>query len=245
MPINLSQNTVLSSGLTINGVYKSKVNREGLYLYLDAGDLNSYPGSGTVWYDLSEYGNDATIYGSPTWGIVSGATAFTHTVANQFSTGTTGTESPTIQCTVEVWVALSGSEIASGLTDRGEMCLQRGGDSIYNSYIRTTYKLNNYWVNHIPNGYHQSGGPISKQRWHQLMGIWDNKNMYQWLDGVLTSVDNVIGTSTANTDYWIAGSSGFNRWFAGSMAIVRLYNRALHPYEIAENFQANRGRFGI
>ena len=34
----------------------------GLLLHLDAGNTKSYPGSGTVWYDLSGNGNNFTLY---------------------------------------------------------------------------------------------------------------------------------------------------------------------------------------
>ena len=38
-----------------------------LVLYLDAGKSQSYPGSGTTWYDLSGNGNNATLYNGPTF----------------------------------------------------------------------------------------------------------------------------------------------------------------------------------
>jgi hypothetical protein len=40
---------------------------DGLIMYLDAGDTNSYPGTGGTWTDLSGNGNNATIYGTNTW----------------------------------------------------------------------------------------------------------------------------------------------------------------------------------
>jgi len=245
MSINVLGNVVTADDLYSDGVYNRNIVRNGLYLYLDAGDEASYPGTGSVWYDLSGYENDATLSGSIIWGTVSGATAFTHSAAGRYATGSVGTEAPILQCTIETWVALSGSEIAGGGTDRGSMIFQQGGSGLYQSYNRSSYKQSNYWYNHLPQGYHESGSAISKQRWHQIVGVWDNKNMYQWIDGTLTSVDNVLGTSNINDTYWIGGENGTGRYFAGYMGIIRLYNRALHPYEIAENFQANRGRFSI
>jgi hypothetical protein len=40
---------------------------DGLVLNLDAGWYNSYPGSGTVWTDLSGQGNNGTLFNSPTF----------------------------------------------------------------------------------------------------------------------------------------------------------------------------------
>ena len=53
MPIDLSNNRVLASGVTVNGNYVHRVTRAGLVCYLDPDDLNSYPGTGTTIYDLS------------------------------------------------------------------------------------------------------------------------------------------------------------------------------------------------
>ncbi len=44
--------------------YGPSIVRDGLVLYLDAGDRNSYPGTGNTWYDLSGNNNHGTIYNS-------------------------------------------------------------------------------------------------------------------------------------------------------------------------------------
>jgi hypothetical protein len=41
--------------------YNSRVVVEGLVLALDAGNLKSYPGTGTTWTDLSGNGNNGTL----------------------------------------------------------------------------------------------------------------------------------------------------------------------------------------
>jgi len=45
----------------------NKIITDGLVLYLDAGNLVSYPGSGTTWKDLSSNDNDFTLINSPTY----------------------------------------------------------------------------------------------------------------------------------------------------------------------------------
>ena len=39
----------------------------GLVLHLDAADTNSYPGSGTLWTDLSGNGNNGTLTNGPAY----------------------------------------------------------------------------------------------------------------------------------------------------------------------------------
>ena len=40
---------------------------DGLVLALDAGNVKSYPGSGTTWYDKSGNSNDGTLINGPTY----------------------------------------------------------------------------------------------------------------------------------------------------------------------------------
>ena len=46
--------------------------QDGLVLNLDAGNANSYPGSGTTWSDLSGTGNNATLVNGPTYSSTDG-----------------------------------------------------------------------------------------------------------------------------------------------------------------------------
>ena len=64
MPINVNGNIVSSNDITSTGIFKTKVPRDSCVLHLDAGDLNSYPGSGTSWFDLSGNNNTFTINAS-------------------------------------------------------------------------------------------------------------------------------------------------------------------------------------
>lgn len=72
MPINVNSNELNSLGsklFNIDEIYKSN-----LVLYLDANIGESYPGTGTVWYDISGNGNNFNIVASAYKG--NGATAY-------------------------------------------------------------------------------------------------------------------------------------------------------------------------
>jgi hypothetical protein len=47
--------------------FSPKIITDGLVLYLDAANTRSYPGSGTVWTDLSRVGNNGTLTNGPTF----------------------------------------------------------------------------------------------------------------------------------------------------------------------------------
>jgi len=74
MPLNIKGNIISTGDITDVGVFKTEITNDGLELYLDSNDINSYPGSGTVWYDLSGKGNNGTMntMNSPSAGNTSG-----------------------------------------------------------------------------------------------------------------------------------------------------------------------------
>lgn len=53
-----------------------KIVTNGLIACFDAGNPQSYPGSGNTWYDISGYGHDATFLSTPDWHEGSGFMAF-------------------------------------------------------------------------------------------------------------------------------------------------------------------------
>jgi len=80
---------------------------------------------------------------------------------------------------------------------------------------------------------------------HQLVITHDGINRRIYVNGVLNTSDTSIPSGQS------FGSMGLGAYpsgiyaFVGAIPIYRVYSRELNPYEIAENFQANRGRFGI
>ena len=44
------------SGITIDGEITNNIITDNLFLHLDASNSESYPGSGTTWFDLTEPG---------------------------------------------------------------------------------------------------------------------------------------------------------------------------------------------
>jgi hypothetical protein len=241
MPLHVKNHTISSNDITSLGVLDTKVNRDGLILHLDAADIDSYPGSGSIWYDLSNTSNDTTISG-PTWTTVGGRTAFNFTSSGNVITKSGFNSFPSTELTYEVWLYPATSEITGD--DRGCVILVSGGSGAYMSWNKSNRYMSNYWYGHSPEGYHETNGPSARGAWHHWCSVWDNRGVHQWVDGTYNVAKDVRGTSTPNTFLQI-GNEGGGRQFSGAIAVVRIYNRALNGYEVYENFQAQRGRFGL
>lgn len=191
--------------------------RNGLVLQLDAANTKSYPGSGTVWNDLSGNGNHFTITG----------TGFSHNSVGYFDM-TTGniyqTMIPTqaTNCTCVFWIKTTDTQslflTTNGSTNVPYLGAYRVGNKYYNSGVGTPT-------------YHQD--TIARAN------IYDNLIDGAWHMVEFKNVDFSTWTSIAFSQY---PTFIFN---SGSVASISIYNRTLTDDESKQNFNALRGRYGI
>ena len=201
--------------MTIN--YGPRVVTSGLVLALDAADRNSYPGSGTTWYDLSGNGNDHTLTGSPGYG----SGIFTLDGSTQGFTRATSMNGVSSTNTVVIWYST---------TDGYELWVR--GNQNNNYYLSASYG-NNY--------YHSNVG--SPTNWVDLNSVtnpvtegYRNGAFHMW------EAKNVNFTGWTYYD-WFLYPGGWQ--MAGNVANIMIYNRNLTSDESRQNFNALRGRFGI
>ena len=242
MPVNINGNIISSTSLGTDSTFANSIATSGLICHLDANNINSYPASGTTWYDLSTYGNNVTIYGGAAYTTVGGCPSFNLTADGHYMQGTSMTGFPTTALTMEIWAYPAASELTSG--DRGALILCNGGSAAYMSITKDTLKQSNYWYAHTPEGYHEQTSAVSRGAWHHFCCVWDNTNVHQWTDGNYGKVFSVSGTSTSNST-WTMGREGSSRQFSGAIAVVRMYNRALSNAEVINNFYSQKTRFGL
>jgi hypothetical protein len=60
-------NRALSQSEILQNYYKGKLVTSGLTLALDAGNLVSYSGASTTWYDMTSNGKNGTLTNGPTY----------------------------------------------------------------------------------------------------------------------------------------------------------------------------------
>jgi len=84
--------------------------------------------------------------------------------------------------------------------------------------------------------------------WYHLVGILDNHNLKIYVNGILGSITDTVGTMYDPSNYsFIIGRLGnsTDRQFSGLISLVRLYSRALSEKEIKEHFELERVLFGV
>lgn len=115
---NISNILIYNRTLTLAEIIKNfnviksnffSVVTDNLILHLDASDSRSYPGTGTIWYDISGYNRNHTLYGNPQYILSSnfyldGESGFVYNGALPNSTNCTVVIFYSTTDTIELWV---------------------------------------------------------------------------------------------------------------------------------------------
>lgn len=236
-----------SNLLAVNFDYENVVT-DGLKINIDAGIVGSYPQTGSTWYDLSGNSSNATLFNTPTYLTnVSGNLNFS---TSSLEYGTIANIGSISNWTAECWVKFN-----STTTNQVAMVIgnQFNGSSAINFTIGTNGAPTswNIQAGFFDGGWRNTTGfTPTLNTWYQIAGTYDGTTIRQYVNGVANGGTLVYsGTPTSGGEIRL-----MRRWddvvsagnlFNGDLAIARIYNRALTSTEIAQNFNAQRGRFGL
>lgn len=236
--------------------YNPTIITDGLVLCLDAANPRSYTSGSTTWSDLSGNGNNATLVNGPAFNTGSLGSIQFDAVNDSVIASMPPNFSYENGITISVWHYNGGSIAYRGLINNGGYPDDRlGGFDL--RYGRENYfgGSNNgtFLFLYITNLYGQYNYSLlarlyaNANEWHQYVGTYDNNTIKMYKDGDLfTSETHPAGGQIKNlTNYITIGSSGGREYLDGKLSQTFIYNRALTPDEIKQNFNATRGRFGI
>ena len=233
----------LSKELTIKAEEKYPEPDTSLVLNLDAGNILSYPGTGTLWTDLSIYGNNGTLISGATFDSGNGGSIVfdgTNDYVSSFPIQISGNGSKTVSCFFKI-----NTTIRSGL------CGTRNLDTGLNGWVlcvnRTTSGNLSYY--HTSGSILEIAAGISTNTWYNACVTYDVSTAIAtlYLNGIiigspatsfttinLSSFNGVIGAETVN--------GGF---LNGNIAQTLIYNRALSSTEVLQNYNATKIRYGL
>lgn len=209
--------------------------RSGLVLNLDAANTKSYPGSGTAWSDLSGNNNNSTNYNSSTY---NSSGYFTFDGTNQYFEGGSINFSTTA-ITFDSWFRqLSNpsnfTQIIGSATASGAIYIAPNSSNVFGQ------------LSFVANGNKGTGNTtIPLNVWKHVTVTWETGSTIKlYIDGTF-SRQSAAFTDTINiVSHRIARYAG-GVYLNCDLSSASVYNRALSASEIAQNFNALRGRYGI
>ena len=221
----------------------------GLRMHLDAGNAASYPGTGTIWTDISGNGYNGTLNGGAGFSNLNGGsitfdgldeyininsnlilnTNAGFTISSFFKITSYASSYPTL-FTIKTSI---GSALA--------LLFQSSG-----TYAPLSFGWNGNYV-------YRPSTTISANVWYNIAltyngnGIDNYSNFKIYINGVslpLSGSGGFAGVGQVNTLGALnSGTGGF--WFKGNISNIQVYDRALASTEVLQNFNVVKSRFGL
>ena len=236
--------------------------KDGLVLNVDAGDTNSYPGTGVIWSDRSVKATPFTLLSGPSF------TAATSTVGANI--GFDGVDdyadalSPAIDSisnggdfTVDMWIKFNSasttqlvcgntSTAVDGIGGFGLALIASAGTCVIRINYKTTTSL---FIATTTTG-------LSTGTWRHIVARFDydtgggtsNYNVYSNNSQLYDSgaISKPAGTPASSINFFRIGRRPNGTQPANiNIGALKVYNRLLTTTEIAQNYNALRGRFGL
>ena len=213
-----------------------KIVTDGLVLCLDAADRTSYLGSGTTWFDLAG-SNNGTLVNNPTFNS-NGATSsivFDGTddyVGTSVARNATTNQNYTINIVFKI-ISFTGSDMrlfgaTDGITD--QLCSGWDGTT-FRIWVQASWNNTNF-VSSTGVTYH-------------LTMVHEGTDNKIYVNGLFNS--NITNKTSYfnNLGFCNPYILSYGTFFSGNIYNAQIYNRALTESEVRQNYNAQKGRFGL
>ncbi len=223
--------------------YGPKVVTNGLVLSLDAANPKSYSGTGSVWNDLSGTNNNGTLVNNVGFSSNNSGSLVFDGVDDYCDVGVSSTLKPSY-ITVSSWIKFN----AISSNNRVLSDWHQNGNSGDRWIFITPTSTQVQWYVHTSSG-GDVGIPytVNLNQWYNLTGTFDGSATVLYVNGSLISsaLKSGILVSGSAQSVRVGRQAETGGSHNGSIASVKMYNRALSAAEIQQNFNALRGRYGL
>lgn len=216
-----------------------KIVTDGLVLALDAGDRNSYPGTGTLWKDLSGNGYHGTLTNGPTFNSSNGGSIVFDGIDDyvecplawaptSFSVYWFMNPTTRYNYNQQILTAAGWGKFVFHTTTDGSVYV---GTDVYSRFTPTELGANTVILN-------------TYQQFCFTYNHSSNTGTF-YKNGNLLATKTAMGVSEAWPNFQIGNSNGSTATVHGNIPIVRIYNRVLSSQEISQNYNVQKSRFNL
>jgi hypothetical protein len=232
-------NRALSQSEILQNYYKGPIVTSGLTMALDAGNLVSYGGTGTSWKDLTANAFNGTLTNDPTYDSDGGGSIVFDGANDRVSLSNSPLPD---NFTYSIWVKRTGD---GNQGSRG-IVISNGSTYIdvgFSNRILFSLILSGGSQNLIQSA---NGTMVSTGVWAHYTATYNRQKAILYLNGVEVASSNytlppINDFSTFRIGEYAGGGYNLN----GKIGNALYYNRALSANEVQQNYNAQRGRFGI
>ena len=213
--------------------------KNGLVLNIDAANPSSYAGSGNTSFDLSGFGNTATLVNGTGFGTTGGGTFVFDSTDDYISMGTASSVKPT-QLSLACFFKIN-------TINAPNVIVGKQGTGVGAASYALVVQNGNLNFRIESGGIQDASYTFSNtSTYNYAVGTYDGSALKLYLNGSL------VGTATTSVSIIYSDSypllmGYYASAFATNMNIgsIQLYNRALSATEVMQNFNAMRERYNI
>ena len=232
----------------------------GLVAQLEAGNPSSYPGSGTIWYDISGNGNNFTLFNGASYDSTTKSMAFDG--SDDYARSTNFINLSSASATTVQWIGKQDTAASSQFLweHTPDWNSVPGGfgiimDSTGNGFQQGSWHAN--WYNVAARNFINSTQNTSNffSQTHRLipnnsLGLqdWINTDLQTFVagPGYPTGTSTVGNNNGFANDYtYLASRAGSSALLDGNIGVFLMYNRALSQPEIVQNYEYYRSLYGL
>ena len=219
--------------------YCPRIVTEGMVLCLDAANRESYPGSGTVWSSLVG-GLTGALTNGPTFNSANGGSIVFDGV-DDFISVPNLVINTNIGFTIDLWIYLNDPQ------------------PVYGNFWSYWYNASDFEFGTYATGSSQgkfivkdngAGGAPAVfslyvgNQWSNIVFTINQTTPFIYTNGKFTqTAGNFRNSNITITE--LLKQTGGNVFYKASHSSIKIYNRALTPAEILQNYNALKGRFAI
>jgi hypothetical protein len=213
--------------------YSPKIVTDGLVLYLDAANPKSYPGSGTVWRDISRTGANGTLINGPTFDSGNGGSIVFDGVNDMVEI-----PNPINQLNLQQeWSVMSWINVTNKTL---QILIDGINNDLWISYTNSDSSL--LYLNGLPNDYYMYGNDLTDIGWVLVTFRFKNstgdRTIYRNINNISTSGPNQTSTPSGILSTLRIGSG-----LQGKLANVLIYDRYITNNELIQNYNATKTRY--
>lgn len=221
--------------------YYGNIVSNGLIVDLDAAKFDSYPKTGTRWYDITWTTSGGTLTNGPVFNSSNGGFFSFDGTNDLVNMGNLSFNTVTL----DLWVNIQTFTGNRAILSKGSQAL--GSGSTFAAWIVTaTNTVRNRFFNFSGNSAFVTTPSLTSNVWYNLTWTYDNSNVRLYTNSSLTETSAVVGPLivTNNTNLIIA-SDFYTQSAEMRSSGFKMYNRALTQTEITQNYNAVKGRYGL
>ena len=218
---------------------------DGLVLNLDAGFIGSYPTTASTWYDISGNDKNSTLTNGPTFNSANSGSIVFDGVDDYVLTPSLLNASLNPTESVFVWFNPAAA---------GQIVSELGQATINTGYHDSNIEVNSsgifsfsVWHGSLTNKVVSSAKSFNN--WYHLGFTYSGTTFIAYINGSSIGTTTFTRQPPTSLHYGLCSIDGTNMgtsaYGSGKMGNFMFYNRALSASEVQQNFNAQKGRFGL